>query len=366
MRAIGLKFLVGSLAFSLTSPLYSDYIKGASYFAQGKYDLAVKEYQAELRSDPAYVQGYYLVGICYAKLKQFDRAIESLKKAQSLDGKDFQIALALAEAYFEGQHYSELRDAVQSASLNARTPADLDKIRILRGAALFNQQKYAEALEELKSAIQSDPKNATLQAQAGIAEFRLQRFDEAIAALGTATTLNPDDAQAALYLGESFFARAVQERTPREKTKDLNEAARLAQKWAEKQPQRFEILSLAGRAELGLKNYSRAITYLERAVAVDPNSATSQFNLGQAYAFVGRMAEAESALTRASQTLTQEPTLFSILGFVYEKQDKLEDAEGAYEKAYQLAPSRDLESSIDRVKQKRNNPRREKAAPPTP
>lgn len=365
MRTHGLKLLLGFLGVFLTSPLYGDYIKGASYFAQGKYDLAIKEYEEELRIDPNYVQGYYLVGICYAKVKQYDKAIESLKKAQSLDSKDFQISLALAEAHFEGQNYSELSDAVQTASLNARTPADLEKIRILRGAALFNQQKYAEALEELQAAIRTDPKNATLQAQAGIAQFHLQRFDEAIVALSAAVALSPDDAQAALFLGESFFVRAVQQRTAREKTKDLNEAARVAEKWAEKQPQRFEFLSLAGRAELGIKNFPRAVMFLERAGGLDPNSATTQFNLGQAYAFGGRMAEAESSLTKASQTLTQQPSLFSVLGFVFEKQGKMEEAEGAYEKAYQLAPSKDLESSIQRVKQKRNNPSREKAASPT-
>jgi len=352
LRAISLLSLcLGALN---PAPLWGDYIKGASYFAQGKYELAIQEYAEELRADPTYVQGYYIVGLCYARLKNYDKAIESLAKARTLDPKDFQIRLALAQAYFDAHQYAELKEALIAAALNAQSPADMEKIRFLRGAALFNQQDYTAALPELKAGAAANPKNATLQAEIGIAQFHLKNYDEALAALTKATTLNPDDPQAALYLGESSFARALANPSPRERTKGFAEALRLGEKWAEKQPQNFDALSLAGRAALALKNYSRAETFLKRAVELQPDSATAQFSLGQAGAFEGKFAEAETALTRASQSLTQEPALFSILGYVQEKENKLEAAQAAYEKANALAPSKDLQSSLDRVKQKLN------------
>jgi tetratricopeptide (TPR) repeat protein len=239
-RLIFIPLVAVLLGFSF--PVRCDYIKGASYFAQGKYDLAIKEYEEELRVDPAYVQGHYIVGLCYARLKNYDKAIESLKKAQALDSKDFQISLALAQADFDALKYAELKDALDIATRNARNPGDLDKLRFLRGAALFNQQDYVGALPALKSAVSANPHDAPMQAQLGIAEFHLKKFDEAIAALTIATALSPDDGQAALFLGESYFAKAVMQTMPHERAKGFNEAHQLADKWAEKQPQNFEML----------------------------------------------------------------------------------------------------------------------------
>ncbi len=332
--------------------LKADYIKGASYFAQGKYDLAIKEYEEELRSDPNYVQGYYIVGLCYARLKNYDRALENLKKAQSLDSKDFQISLALAQALFEAKKYPELKDALDSATRNARNPEDLQKLKSLQAAALFNQQDYAAALPELKTAVEADPKNEALQAQLGIAYFRVQRYDDAIAALSSATKLSAEDSQAGVFLGEAYFARGITQSLPRKRTEDLSEALRTAESVVNRDPKNFDGLSLAGRAALTLKHYAEASAFLKRAAEIQPDSAPTQFNLGQAYAFSGQLAEAETALTEAAKTLTTEPALYSILGFVLEKQNKLEAAEDAYTKAYGLAPTAELQQSIDRVKQK--------------
>ena len=348
--------LLSLCMLALPATGHADFIKGASFFAQGKYEQAIKEYEEELRADPNYVQGHYIVGLCYARLKNYDKAIESLKKAQTLDGKNFQISLALAQAYFDAQKYSEFNAAIATATANASEAADLEKLKTLHAAALFNQQDYAQALPELKAAADSNPRNATLQAQLGIANYHLRKYDEAIAALKAATTLNPEDLQAALYLAQTYFARAVSQTEAREKSKGLTEALRLAQKCVDKQPTSVDALSLAGRSALALKRYSEAVSFLKRAADLQPESAGLQFDLGQAFAFNSQFPEAEAALTKAAQSMTQEPTLFSILGFVLEKENKLEAAEAAYRQAYTLAPSKELQSAVDRVRQKLNRP----------
>ncbi|MDD5542961.1 MAG: tetratricopeptide repeat protein [Acidobacteriia bacterium] len=344
-----LAVMCGCLA---ASRLAADYIKGASYFAQGKYDLAIKEYEEELRLDPAYVQGHYIVGLCYARLQNYDKAIAALSQAQALDKKDFQIALALAQAYFDAHRYADLKEALNTASLNAQNPADLNKLKFLSATALFNQEDYTQALPELHAALASNPKDAVLLSEIGIAQFHLKNYDEAIAALTKAVAEKPDDAQTALFLGESYFARALALTPGRERTMGFTEGFRLGEKWAVKQPQNFDAVSLAGRAALALKNYSQAESFLKRAVQLQPDSAVAQFSLGQAYAFEGKLADAESALTKASASLSNEPALYSILGFVLEKENKLEAAQAAYEKANSLSPSKETQSSLDRVKQK--------------
>jgi tetratricopeptide (TPR) repeat protein len=350
LLAVGLSVLV----FPVLN--HTDFIKGASYFAQGKYEEAVREYEEELKADPNYVQGHYIVGLCYARLKNYDKAIESLKKALSLDEKNFQISLALAQAYFDAQKYPELKAALATATQNASEASDLQKLRSLQTAALFNQQDYARALPELRAAVDSNPRNAALQAQLGIANYHLQKYDDAIAALKAATTLNPEDLQAALFLGQSYLARAASQTDVREKNKGYTEALHLAQKWADKPPQSVEALLLAGHSALALKRYAEAVSFLKRAAVLQPDSPALQFDLGQAYAFNGQLPEAETALTQASRTLAQEPSLFSILGFVLEKQNKLVEAEAAYRQANALTPSKDLQTAIDRVRQKLSHP----------
>ena len=102
------------------------------------------------------------------------------------------------------------------------------------------------------------------------------------------------------------------------------------------------LIMLAG-AQLGAKQYDEALASLERAAGKNSNDWLPQYYMGQAYTQKGQYRSAEEklnqALTKASKS-EDKVTVYSQLGFVYEKQKRYDNAIAAYRSAGDAAACR--------------------------
>jgi tetratricopeptide (TPR) repeat protein len=73
--------------------------------------------------------------------------------------------------------------------------------RIEKARFFFEQQRWHEALAELRAAIDQDPYNANWLFNVGLTLDELQRFDEAVDAYRRSLEIEPDDIQAMNHLG---------------------------------------------------------------------------------------------------------------------------------------------------------------------
>lgn len=202
--------------------------------------------------------------------------------------------------------YARLRlgpDRAQAAEEAFRHALELepDEVMNLRGvaAALLAQDRPADALPFAERAAErSDPGLATDLVNLGHVLFRLQRYEEAIAALRRALDRQRNAPRAWLSLGAALHAVGRSE----EGLRALAEAERLGCE----DPILFQN---RGSICMELGRYAEALAAYEHARKLDP-SAENWANRAAAQLRLGRLAEAEADLKEASQRDPRKPQVW--------------------------------------------------------
>jgi TolB-like protein/DNA-binding SARP family transcriptional activator/Tfp pilus assembly protein PilF len=170
------------------------------------------------------------------------------------------------------------------------------RIAELRSPDRAGDLERAETL--LKDVLKDHSDNATAHYFLGIAHKLRGRNADSIAEFEKSLKLNPSNANAHAQLGHSlvFLGRA------HEADPHIQKAIRLS-------PQDPTISSwflFAGQAQLHLRNYEKAIYWIERSVANYPRSARTQIFLAAAYMLKG---DREAATIAARRALKELPHL---------------------------------------------------------
>ena len=200
-----------------------------------------------------------------AAAKDIDNAVIQLKKAIET-GKSYAVADVVTEA-------TDLLPQVLMADANA----------------LLNEGKFAEAVVEYNRVIKADPENGTAYLRIGMAQSRLNKEAEAVAAFEKALELGEKDnasrqlsviylKKAAAMLGAKNWAGSFENA---QKSNDYNESG-----------QSLKILGLSANQ---LKKFDDAISALEKYYAMDTNAkdkSSTLYNLATAYEGKGNNAKA--------------------------------------------------------------------------
>ncbi len=203
-----------------------------------------------------------------------------------------------------------------------------DKIKIaneVHEAILAGENgRFRDAIELFRSVVEADPGIYTAQYQLGLNLNRAKRYGEAVTPLERAVQLRPDAPHVIYQLGLALFHTGKL----KESTMSFERAVGLVPTWAEAHyslasvyarvdrvpdaerelhrslelnPNLFNahlllgrILTLQGRADEGVAN-------LERAIRLDPTNAEGHAFLADAYARLGRDADANRERARAER-----------------------------------------------------------------
>jgi len=96
---------------------------------------------------------WYLLGVIYVEIKQYDDAIPPLKKAKSLNSKNADVLFTLGQLYYQQHNYPAAIESLQ-AGLKLR-PNEAQSLYVL-GVIFHKQGKLADALTQyLKASAQS-------------------------------------------------------------------------------------------------------------------------------------------------------------------------------------------------------------------
>ena len=200
-----------------------------------------------------------------AAAKDIDNAVIQLKKAIET-GKSYAVADVVTEA-------TDLLPQVLMADAND----------------LLNEGKFAEAIVEYNRVIKAEPENGTAYLRIGMAQSRLNKEAEAVAAFEKALELGEKDnasrqlsvvylKKAAAMLGAKNWAGSFENA---QKSNDYNESG-----------QSLKILGLSANQ---LKKFDDAISALEKYYAMDTNAkdkSSTLYNLATAYEGKGNNAKA--------------------------------------------------------------------------
>lgn len=151
---------------------------------------------------------------------------------------------------------------------------------LLRGWALQQQRRFADAEAIYRRVLAGEPQNAAAWCYLGIALHDQRRFEESIATYRRALELQPDFPVALNNLGNSL--RYVNE---------IEEADRCFARAIELKPDYLNAYKNRGTLHLWNGEIERGLQWYERALEINPNEAELHRNLGVIYLLQGRFQE---------------------------------------------------------------------------
>jgi serine/threonine protein kinase/Tfp pilus assembly protein PilF len=247
---------------------YDYYLKGRQFFHQFRrksFDFARQLFARAIVIDPNYALAYAGVADCCAFIYLWwDASDDNRKEAEIASRKAVELDPELAEGH------------------------------VSRGLAYQMIRKYDEAHKEFETAIQLNPK--IFDAYYFYARLRYQRseMEEAAQLYEKACWANPEDFQAPMLLGQTYFAlgRKLEGEAVRQR------ALRIIEKHLELHPDdaRALYLGAAGLFQVGQKE--RALQWARRALSVDPDDPMVLYNVACSYALQGLADEAIACLEK--------------------------------------------------------------------
>ncbi|MEO7494737.1 MAG: XrtA/PEP-CTERM system TPR-repeat protein PrsT [Massilia sp.] len=368
------KLAPGNLVITYTQALLD--------FTQGKNAVALESLQKVLRVAPEHMPSILLAGAVELNLGSIQQAEKHLRKyveafpanlyarkllAQALlkSSQPADAAAALAPALKEpsedpqllalaGQSYIQSKDYDKATSYFEKASALAPKTAALHtslGLAKLGQGDKAKAVSELELAASLDPKSPN----AGIAlvqtELSLKHFDKALVAAENLEKQQPDNPQVQNLKGGVYLSMAdpVKARAAFEKAValqatfypavanlaqlDMREgkpAAAKARMQALLDKDKKNIAVMSALADIALADHhpEEATTWLEKAVADNPDAVAPAIRLASHYL---RQKQEQKALTLVRKYQTADPANADLLDLLGQTQLANKDAAGALE-----------------------------------
>jgi tetratricopeptide (TPR) repeat protein len=156
-------------------------------------------------------------------------------------------------------------------------------------------EKYREAIEEFKKALEIKDTDYEIWNNMGVVYGRLGERDEAIKCYEKAVELNPANAQVVNNLENSYFEREQYEKV-----------IELSDKVLKKEPKNLIALFFKGKTYLALKRPSEAILWLQKAQKIEPKDTEVIEQLAWSYYSAGKFTESSKYMEQARKLGSRE------------------------------------------------------------
>lgn len=325
--------------------------QGVTYFKSGKYAEAAAEFQTLVDGSPKYDYGYFMLGLSLLKMGKTADARDNIAKAIGLNGKKFEYHNGLATVYFTEKDYPNAVAALRTAEPLATTDQHRFALFSTRGNAYAALDKWSDAVQDLERARALNPNQTSVLVTLGQSYYKLGHFDKAVPVFREAVRLAPSDMDSLQLLTESLLSLGAETAAGSQKDSLYKEAMKHAEQFQKADPANFEANNLVGRSALGANDFPRAEQSFRKVLAQKPDYCYAMVNLGKTYIAQERWKEAQDILGDAATCAPRMAVVYESLGFALQKQNRLQEAVQAYEKAYNLKPSESVRSAMEICKQ---------------
>jgi tetratricopeptide (TPR) repeat protein len=199
---------------------------------------------------------------------------------------------------------------------------------IARAAAEFDQQKYLDAQETLRSALAEHPRDARALGLMGVILDALGRYEEAERCYNLALETRPDDASLLNNLGNHYLARNMPDRA----------RAAFLRVVAIDPSHPNANLQLA-QISVNAKRGGQALRYFGHLAASEQDRPAAQLLRAKALAYTGQRALAEQVVAQLEKDASGTPGLEYSVGLLLAQWGSYADAEQAFAKALHENPA---------------------------
>jgi tetratricopeptide (TPR) repeat protein len=312
------------------------YEMAAVYQAQGRYEDAAQTLKDLLdktqKPDASYTQSdknnrsVFLerLGSIYRDMGNTQPAIESFRKMLAMGDEN------VARGYQEIiDTYREAKDWPQATATAKEAVQKLPNNRDLKmvlASQLADTGQPDAALQQVKSLLTGKPEDREVYIALAQMNSRLKRWPDAEEAINKADQLSakPEDKQYTAFVKGSIYERQKKYDIAEDQFKRILTA----------DPQNAMTLNYYGYmlADRGVR-LDEALSYIKKAVSLDPANGAYLDSLGWAYYKLGKYEQAEENLSKALQHTPNDPTVQEHMGDVYQKTGRLRQAAAHWERA---------------------------------
>lgn len=320
-----------ALAALLAAPLAADWASGITAFKTGDLATAEAEFRALTESRPDWAGGYLMLGQTLLRDRRVEAALPYLERAHELAPEDLTTALVLGQTYVQLERFGDASEAMRGHDPTALPAPQMLAFYRTRALAAAHSGQETRAIDDFDAALELTPDDAELHRQLAQAARGAGLTAIAIVHYGRAAELAPDDVAATRALAQLLYDRAL--------AADGDDRAGLcedvmphARRLVDLDMTYENLVLLAETARcVGLDD--AAATALELAVTERPGEWWPRYALGRVHLRLEKWAEAEAAFKSAlakDVPAAEKPGVLKQLGYVYERQQRLDKALDQY------------------------------------
>jgi tetratricopeptide (TPR) repeat protein len=265
---------------------------GLAYFRQNDFVRAIQPFESVVRQSPDSFQARYLLGLCYFFGDRWTDAIGALEPlwAQASDQLNYLYVLDIA-AYKSKNTALEEKAGARLAEIGEGSP----EFHLLMGKAHLNRGEYDDAIKDLQSAAQADPKLPFVHFNLGLAYLDKQDYDRARDEFHKDIAIEPDVQFNYEQLGNL------------ESTVGNNdEAARNYRSALKLDPQMLTSYLGLAKTEERQHHYVAALSALDQLIRLDSANASAHYLRGQVLVRMGREKEGREELVSATKMVNEK------------------------------------------------------------
>lgn len=145
--------------------------RGVAYWKLKQYDRAIDDLTRAITLDPEYRDALYNRGVVYEEVGEYSRAVEDYTRVIALDKDEVIVYYNRGVAYFR---LGEFVKAADDFSRAIAIRADYTDAYTNRGATYFNLGEYDKAVADYTRALEIDPENTQARSSLEIASGKLK------------------------------------------------------------------------------------------------------------------------------------------------------------------------------------------------
>ena len=196
--------------------------------------------------------------------------------------------------------------------------------KIEKAMSLFSEKKYKESIDAFSSVLETEPDNADVYNNMGVAYSCVGDFEHAEKCYVRAIELDPELAQAYINLSDLYY-----------KTGDIASAVGTLQRGSYELQDNLTIAHLLARVYIEDQRWEDAIVELERVLDGEPDNYDAYYDLGHIYFELG---DYDIAIDNFENVLSYEQNqnnelIYYALAQAYEANNEIDKAISNYLKA---------------------------------
>jgi tetratricopeptide (TPR) repeat protein len=265
---------------------------GLVYFRQNDFARAIRPFESVVAQSPDSYQARYLLGLCYFFNDRWTDAIGALEPLWGKASDQLNYLYVLEHAADKAKNpVLEEKAAARLVEVGEGSP----EFHLLMGKGHLNREEYDDAVKDLETAAQADPKLPFVHFNLGMAYMHKQDYDRARDEFYKDIALEPDVPFAYEQLGSLESTVGNED----EAAKNYRSALKL-------DPQRISSLMGLGKIEEHQRHYAAALAELDQVIRLDSGAASARYLRGQVLVRMGREKEGREELASATKMLNEQ------------------------------------------------------------